>query len=121
MVLENEFSISTRETENSMILDLSGDLTKQAEEKLLQLRDWDKGLDLGKRYLILNLTNVHYMNSNGIAILIRLVRSSVRGSYQTFAYGLTSHYKKLLRMVGLTVHLMIHSTEEEILAQIADE
>lgn len=118
MVLENEFMILIREIDQAIILDLSGDLTKNAEDKLLQLKEWDKGLNHGKQYLILNLTNVHYMNSNGIAILIRLVRAGAKGGYQTFAYGLTSHYKKLLRMVGLTEHLMIYTNEKEILEQI---
>lgn len=117
-MLENEFSMAIREVGEGMFLDLKGDLTKQAEEMLLQFRDWTEGLEPGKRYLILNFTNVAYINSYGIAILIRLVRIGAKEGFQTMAYGLNSHYKKLLRMVGLTEYMSIHNDETEILQQI---
>lgn len=111
-MLENQITIAVRETERCIILDLTGDLNIQAEQKLLQLRDWEKGLGPG-RHLVLNFTGVQYMNSYGIAILIRLGRACAKVGCPIAAYGLSYHYAKLLRMVGLTNLLSICSDQEE--------
>lgn len=103
----------------SMALDMQGDLTKQAEDAVLRLRQWNEGLDEKRKYLILNLTQVHYINSAGIAVLIRLARSGTPGGFQTFAYGATAHYEKLFRMVGLTEYMMIYPDEYAILERIS--
>lgn len=102
-----------------MALDLQGDLTKQAEEALLQLRPWQEGLDEGRSYLVLNLTRVPYINSAGIAVLIRLSRAGAKGGFLTFAYGITPHYEKLFRMVGLTDYMVIYPDEHAITERIA--
>jgi len=117
-MLENQLTISVRELEQCIILDLKGDLNIQAEQVLLQLRDWEKGLESGKNHLVLNFTDVPYMNSYGIAILIRLGRACAKGGCPITAYGLTYHYAKLLRMVGLTSLMRICADQEEALRTI---
>lgn len=102
-----------------MALDLQGDLTKQSEQSLLSLRSWQEGLDDARPYLVLNLTRVPYINSAGIAVLIRLSRAGAKGNYVTFAYGITPHYEKLFRMVGLTESMMIYPDEHAIAERIA--
>lgn len=102
-----------------MALDLQGDLTKPAEDQLLRMRNWQDGLEEQRPYLILNLTQVPYINSAGIAVLIRLTRAGARGHFMTFAYGVTAHYEKLFRMVGLTESMMIYPDEHAILERIA--
>ncbi len=103
----------------SMALDMQGDLTKQAEQSLLLMRPWQEGLDEGRTYLILNLTQVPYINSAGIAVLIRLSRAGAKGGFLTFGYGITPHYEKLFRMVGLTEYLTIYPDEHAIIERIA--
>lgn len=117
--VETTFRIGVRTLLHSMILDMQGDLMKQAEDVVLQQRQWDHGLEGGQKYLILNLSKVPYINSAGIAILIRLVRSGLKGNFSTFAYGVTPHYEKLFRMVGLTEYMMIYPDEYAILERIA--
>jgi len=102
-----------------MAIDLQGDLTRHAEDALLRLRHWQDGLDDGRQYLILNAAGVPYINSAGIAVLIRLSRAGKQGNYLTFAYGITPHYEKLFRMVGLTDYVMIYPDEQAILERIA--
>lgn len=117
-MVEQELVIDIREIQQGLILDLKGDLNKQAEQKLLGMQDWGNGLPQGKAWLILNFNQVHYMNSHGIAILIRLVRAGTEGGFKTLAYGLSTHYAKLLRMVGLTEFLHICTDEEEALRRM---
>jgi len=60
------------------------------------------------------------LHSSGIALLIRIVRAGRKAGYRTFAYGLTPHYQKLFRMVGLTEYMMIYPDEYTILARIEE-
>lgn len=101
-----------------MILDMRGDLTKQGEEQVLSLCSWESGLPDGKRYVILNLTDVFYINSAGIAVMIRLTRTGLKSGFHIFAYGISAHYQKLFRMVGLSEHLLIYPDEYAILQRI---
>ncbi|MBD2863686.1 MULTISPECIES: STAS domain-containing protein [Paenibacillus] len=118
--MDNQFQIQRRSFGHGVILDMSGDLTKQAEETLLGMRAWETGLGSPGSYLILNCTRVPYINSAGIAVLIRLVRAGLKGKFRTFAYGVTPHFQKLFRMVGLTEYLMIYPDEYSVLQRIED-
>src|SRR5690606_24164175 len=95
-----------------------GDLTKSSEDYMLGLLPWEQGLGETKHYLVINFTDVPYINSAGIAILIRIVRAGLKGEFETFAYGLNSHYQKLFRMIGLTEHMVIYPDEYSIMQRI---
>jgi anti-anti-sigma factor len=112
--MDNLLRIGIRNTEEAVILDIEGDLSKQSEEELLGLIPWNEGLPGGRKYLIVNFTGIPYINSLGIAVLIRIVRAGAKGGYQTFAYGVNAHYQKLFRMVGLTEYMMIYPDEYAI-------
>ncbi|GAB2673194.1 STAS domain-containing protein [Paenibacillus thermoaerophilus] len=116
--MEAELRIRKRVAEGIVILELEGDLSRNSEETLLSLYEWEQGLEQGASYLILNLAGVSYINSLGIAVLIRIVRSLSRKGCQTFACGVTPHYQKLFRMVGLTDYLMIFPDEYSIRSRI---
>lgn len=112
------FRTSKRVLDNVIIYDVHGDLTKHAEETMLQLQQWERGLEDGRTILILNLTHVPYINSIGISILIRIVRTLIKAGCQTFVYGVSPHYQKLFGMVGLTEYMMIYPNEFAILQRI---
>ncbi|MFS0725934.1 STAS domain-containing protein [Paenibacillus sp. 1P07SE] len=117
--MEQLFTVEERMTGDAVILDLRGELNKPAETVLLGSRIWEDGLDQGRSFLILNLQNINYINSGGMAVLIRLARAGKKGKYHTFAYGVSMHYQKLFRMVGLTEYLMIYPDEETVMQRIA--
>ncbi|MDF2723111.1 MAG: anti-anti-sigma factor [Paenibacillus sp.] len=112
--MDKYFQVRTRVFEYGTILDMDGDMTKLAEEAMLGAPP----REYAGPYLVLNFTNVPYMNSAGIAILIRIVRTGIKGSYRTFAYGISPHFQKLFRMVGLTEYLMIYPDEYTVLQRI---
>jgi anti-anti-sigma factor len=115
---EQRFSYQSRMFQSGIVLTMVGDLTKAAEPMLLEDFDWENGLGDRRRYLVLNLTGLHYINSGGMAVLIRLSRSGRKAGYRTFACGVTPHYQKLFRMVGLTEYMMIYPEEYAIFQRI---
>lgn len=81
---------------------MQGDITKKAEADLLALPNWESGLNSNCSSLMFNFSEVSYINSLGIAVLIRIVLSAHKAGCSSFAFGLIAHYKKLFRIVGLT-------------------
>lgn len=116
--MDRSFHINVRTTEKCVILDLSGDLTKNSEEALMKSGQWEQGLNEGRAYLILNFLDVPYINSAGIALLIRLTRLGVKSGFKTFSYGVSPHYQKLFRIVGLTEYMMVYPDEYAVQRRI---
>lgn len=118
--MNGSFQIETHGFDTGLIVDMTGDLTKAAEDTLLDMQFWNQRLCDGKKHLVLNFSGVPYINSAGIAVLIRLTRHVVKSGCTTFAYGLGAHYQKLFRMVGLTEYMMIYPDEHSVLLRIED-
>lgn len=115
---QHPFQIEQRYSGGALILDLIGDLSGHAEDVLLNLHPWEQGGPAVGRILVLNFNRVPYTNSLGIAILIRLVRTLAKAGGTVFAYGVSPHYQKLFRMVGLTEYMMIYPDEYSVLQRI---
>lgn len=109
--MEKELSIREEAKSESCLLHLSGDITKTSGDTLLNWRNWEDGLGNGMGALILDFSGVAYINSAGIAALIRLVRMGAGGLYRTGCYGLIYHYEKLFHMVGLTKYMTIYPSQ----------
>ncbi|TDF93451.1 STAS domain-containing protein [Paenibacillus piri] len=115
----NPFSIKdVREAGSALIVELQGSLTMEAEQPLLNLRDWKRGLGGSSRTLVFDFRLVSSFSSSGIRVLTRIVRWGADGGYQSFAHGLTEQYQRLFRMLGLTTYLMIYPDEYSILQRL---
>jgi anti-anti-sigma regulatory factor len=63
----------------------------------------------------LNFENSDYLNSAGIGLVISLVEDATQAGRAVYAYGLSSHYRKLFSMVGLTERVQLVANEAEML------
>lgn len=114
MMLEDELTVSTRERDGVAIIDLVGDVTTFAEEKInTAYRDVT---NKGARFVLLNFRQNDYINSAGIAILIGIVTEVTRNSQKLAVSGLSQHFQKIFRMVGLAQYADIYQDEDEALA-----
>lgn len=116
--MSRSFQASMRMDGEAVIYDLEGDLSQQSEDALYGLRNWEQEPERGQRFVIFNLTRVSYINSIGIAVLIRIVRALRQSGCQVFAYGATPHYQKLFRIVGLSEHMPIYPSESAIIQRL---
>lgn len=114
MMLEDELTVSTREREGVAIIDLVGDVTTFAEEKINSA--YREVTNKGSRYVLLNFRQNDYINSAGIAILIGIVTEVNRNSQKLAVSGLSQHFQKIFRMVGLAQYAEIYQNEDEALA-----
>lgn len=111
MDTQEELHITGEHKKNAFVLRLKGDITKKSGEELLKWMDWEGGLPEQLPRLVLDLSSVTYINSAGIAYLIRLVRLGNAGAFETACFGTSYHYEKLFVMVGLTRWLTIYPSE----------
>jgi anti-anti-sigma factor len=110
-MLEDELSVSIRERDGVAIIDLIGDVTTFAEEKINSAYAQVTGQ--GARQILLNFRQNDYINSAGIAILIGVVTEVNRNNQKLAVSGLSQHFQKIFRMVGLAQYIDIYQDEDE--------
>lgn len=114
-MLEDELSVSTRERDGVAIIDLVGDVTTFAEDKINNA--YNQVSEQGAKHILLNFRQNDYINSAGIAILIGIVTQVNQHQQQLAISGLSSHFQKIFRMVGLSQYATIYANEDEAITQ----
>jgi anti-anti-sigma factor len=116
-MLEDELSVSIRERDGVAVIDLIGDVTTFAEEKINGA--YAKVTESGAKQILLNFRQNDYINSAGIAILIGVVTEVYRNGQRLAVSGLSQHFQRIFRMVGLSQYIDIYQDEEEALRGFA--
>lgn len=110
----NDLKTNIRKREMIAIIDIKGEVTSFADEVLNVLTN---GIVAeGFQKIVFNFTDVSYINSSGIAVMIGIVTSLANKGILFKVYGLTPHFKKIFRMIGLTQYVSVLNTEEDALA-----
>ncbi len=107
--MAQELKVAVRQMGPIWLLDLHGDVTMFAESELT--RAYRQAIDSGARALVLNFVGTDYINSAGIAIIISLLTEARAGAVTLIICGLSTHYQKIFRMVGLTQYAEVYDTE----------
>ncbi len=112
-MLEDELTVNLRQHDTIAIIDLVGDVTTFAEEKINGA--YQEATQQGLKLILFNFRANDYINSAGIAILIGIV-NEVNNNKQRLAFsGLSQHFQKIFRMVGLSGYADIYQDEAEAL------
>lgn len=112
----DEITVTVRKLREASVLDLKGDVTSFSEQAIKTA--WEEAVSAGARKLILNFEQVNYMNSAGIAILIDLVAEARKSERRIALVWQNDHFRKILKMVGLTRYLVIYPSETDALAAL---
>ena len=93
-------------------MDIRGDVTAGSEAVLMSA--YDEAGDA--RAIVLNFTELAYMNSGGIGLLVTLLVRVNRRSQPLLAFGLSDHYRQIFELTRLDEAVGIHDTESDALA-----
>ena len=107
--------ISARESEGSVILDVSGDIDlahSPAMRKMLLLEIKDKRTPK----VFLNFKNVRYIDSSGIASLVEGLKASRDQGSRMILYGLSPTVREVMEQSRLQRMFEIYDNEEQALA-----
>jgi anti-sigma B factor antagonist len=100
------------------ILDFPRDVTAQTRETAYSA--YNELARARVRNLALNFENTDYMNSAGIGLVISLVEDASQAGREVFAYGLTSHYRKLFNYAGLMERLTAATDEADLKKRVSE-
>jgi anti-sigma B factor antagonist len=79
---------------------LTGDLNARADETLGDA--YAQVAALGPRRVSIDFGRVGYINSTGIALVVRLLADARRDGRTVRAIGLTEHYREIFRITRLS-------------------
>ena len=96
------------------ILDIQGEVTGFGETALMDA--YTQASNRGAHTICLNFTELEYMNSSGIGLLVTLLIRIQRQKQQLVAYGLSDHYLQIFELTRLNEAIGIYDSEAAALA-----
>ena len=117
--MSEEIQVSVRGEGDVTVIDLIGDVTTFAEEAINQA--YQSASADGAKNIVFNFRENDYINSAGIAILIGVVTEARKKDQKLLMTGLSPHFQKIFRMVGLTQYADLHPTVNDALASVNGE
>lgn len=114
--MSDEIQVSVRSESNATVIDLVGDVTTFAEEAINQA--YQSASSEGAVNIIFNFRENDYINSAGIAILIGVVTEARKRDQKLLMTGLSAHFQKIFRMVGLTQYADLYPSVEDALTAL---
>jgi anti-sigma B factor antagonist len=101
-------------SDKASVIDIEGEVTAAAEKTLMDA--YNQACDnTNIRAIILNFSELEYMNSSGIGLLVTLLIRINRMKQRLLAYGLSEHYKQIFDLTRLDEAIGIYNSESEAL------
>jgi anti-sigma B factor antagonist len=102
---------------DARVIDITGDVTVASEDQLMDA--YARASSDGARAIVLNFSDLAYMNSSGIGLLVTLLVRAHRQGQQVLAYGLSDHYRQIFELTRLDEAVGIHDTEADALGTLS--
>jgi anti-sigma B factor antagonist len=99
------------------VVDIKGEVTAASEAPLMDA--YNRAGAEGTRTVVLNFTDLEYMNSSGIGLLVTLLIRANRQKQRLVAFGLSDHYRQIFELTRLDEAIAIHDDEETAVAAAA--
>jgi anti-sigma B factor antagonist len=97
---------------SASVVDIRGNVTAGSEDVLMSA--YAEAGD--STVIVLNFTELSYMNSGGIGLLVTLLVRANRRSQRLLAYGLSDHYRQIFELTRLDEAVGIHDSEQSALS-----
>jgi anti-sigma B factor antagonist len=105
-------TFDVRQHGSASVVDIRGDVTAGSEDVLMTA--YAAAGDAVA--IVLNFSELSYMNSGGIGLLVTLLVRANRRSQQLMAYGLSEHYRQIFELTRLDEAVSIHDSEQAALS-----
>jgi anti-anti-sigma factor len=109
-----EFDAQLRRCSDTVILDLHGDINALAESALNQV--YAEAEALQPAAILLNFSDVSYINSTGIALIVSLLARARAAGRMLLAYGLADHYVEIFNITRLADFMAVYPDEDSALS-----
>ncbi len=105
---------NVRKNGHISIIDIEGEVTGFAEKILMDA--YTEASNGTTNSIILNFSQLEYLNSSGIGLLVTMLIRTQRVKQALLACGLSEHYVEIFRLTRLDEAIGIFETEEQALA-----
>lgn len=113
-MFKTNVSMSARQVgPRAAVIDIRGEISSLAEDRLMDA--YAQASALKAETIILNFTEMEYMNSSGIGLLVTLLIRAQRQKQRLLVYGLNDHYRQIFALTRLEEAITICSNEMEAL------
>ena len=106
--------ITTRETGDVMVVDLSGRLDTQTSGSAAD--ELTRVTQLGKAKLLLNLNDLEFISSAGLRVLLRTAKQLQAANGKLMVCHANGVVKEVMELSGFESVLQMHDTEDDALA-----
>jgi anti-sigma B factor antagonist len=103
-------------SDGACVIEIKGDITAASEDVLMDA--YGRAGDSSARAIVLSFTELDYMNSGGIGLLVTLLVRAQRQRQRVLAFGLSDHYRQIFELTRLDEAVGIHDSEDEALAEV---
>lgn len=111
----SQFTTSVRHRDGVAVIDLHGEINGDAEQGL------DRATNEAESYaphtILLNFSDVSYINSTGIALIVGILARSRRDHRTVTACGLSEHYQEIFTITRLSDFMRMFPDEESAVAE----
>lgn len=112
--MATQFEAQVRQLPDLVVLDLHGDINSFAESALN--RAYAEAEASQPATVLLNFSDVSYINSTGIALIVGLLARARAAGRKLFACGLSEHYVEIFNITRLADFMTLFPDEESVLA-----
>jgi anti-anti-sigma factor len=95
---------------------MSGEINAAAESGLNQA--YSQAVQEGPETVMLDFSNVGYINSTGIALIVGLLAQARKTHTQMVVYGLSPHYEEIFRITRLSDFMRIYPDANSALEEV---
>lgn len=107
------FGAQVRGQPGLAVIDLAGEINAFAEEAL-NAAYAEAELE-NPSAIVLNFSQVHYINSTGIALIVSLLAKARKNHRKLVVYGLTDHYLEIFQITRLADFMDIYPDEASVI------
>ena len=101
-----------------MIIDMRGEINGSVEQALNAA--YAEAESHNPETIVLNFTEVSYMNSTGIALIVALLARARSAKRQLAVYGLSEHYMEIFSITRLADFMTVFADEDSAVSKIAE-
>ena len=103
--------------QSAVIIDLHGEMNSTVDEAFNAAYDEADTQNPGT--VILNFSDVDYINSTGIALIVGLLARARKGHRTLAVYGLSEHYMEIFNITRLADFMQIYPNEQSVMSEVA--
>ena len=98
-----------RSGDMTCIVEVHGEITAASEKPLMDA--YTEAAGAQTKAVIIDFTQLEYMNSGGIGLLVTLLVRANRMKQRLLAYGLNEHYRQIFELTRLDEAIGIYADE----------